>query len=43
MDIAITDLEKNINEYSKDIKENKYDYLYLLFKEMFYIFRPLKL
>ena len=34
MDVAKTDLEKNMNQYKKDIEINDYSKLYTLFKEI---------
>ena len=42
MDVAKTDLEKNIYKYKEDIKNNNYNELYILFKEILNVLVELK-
>ena len=42
MDIASTDLEKNIWTFKEDIKENNYLSLFILFNEIINVLRDLK-
>ena len=42
MDIAKTDLEKNLYSYKKDIGNNNYNNIYILFKEIIKVLIDLK-
>ena len=42
MDVAITDLEKNLYSYKKDIENNNYNEIYNLFKVIIKVLVDLK-